>query len=542
MSLGKLWKGILLIFMVSIVRAEIATLDHLKGIVEVREVGQSVWRTAHLGDALKEGVSIRTALKSEASLVTTRGHRFKISSLSLFTLTDLNETQTKGFLEKGKVLSKVKPLHDQEKFSIKTPTAICAVRGTEFAVNVQEKGATWVEVYKGIVGVAAGDHELAVHAGERTSVLEGGILERSQPISSRSAGGDQTPLAKEARREVTLGLSREDIIAAAASEERNSDYREGKTLVDVEGKRVRLEEYIVRTPATANQFKFVVLNHRDDRLDYFFYHGTFNRDLPTDLSIALRDISGRYGTTAPDYYLTAYDMAQSNVRDSIHDTASGGHLIKIEMNSSGDFVLTDALNPTNTRTVTGAELLTDGTYKIYDPLSDSFSIVTAAQKETASHFGIYIAQTDTFRDFSAGDTFWKARFDNYTHAINNISKISYTPTVSGVSVLATRLDATYTYAGGYVYPVVQVDPNNVDATITNYYGDGTFERYRTVLINDRGEIAPLSAFSGISTGADYKGELLKWNYEEQTTATEFEGRNIDLVVEPKIFIKSGLIQ
>ena len=37
-------------------------------------------------------------------------------------------------------------------------------------------------------------------------------------------------------------------------------------------------------------------------------------------------------------------------------------------------------------------------------------------------------------------------------------------------------------------------------------------------------------------------DLLKWNYEQQDTATEFQGRNIDLVVEPKIFIKSGLIQ
>ena len=29
---------------------------------------------------------------------------------------------------------------------------------------------------------------------------------------------------------------------------------------------------------------------------------------------------------------------------------------------------------------------------------------------------------------------------------------------------------------------------------------------------------------------------------QQVSATEFQGRKIDLVVEPKIFIKSGLIQ
>jgi hypothetical protein len=121
-------------------------------------------------------------------------------------------------------------------------------------------------------------------------------------------------------------------------------------------------------------------------------------------------------------------------------------------------------------------------------------------------------------------------------------KQSYAKTYGVSNVLANNQDANWTYAGGFVIPVVKTDPNNIDATITNYYGDGTFESYRTVLINDNGEIAPLSAFSGISTGADYKGELLKWNYEQQVSASEFQGRKIDLVVEPRIFIESGLIQ
>ena len=51
----------------------------------------------------------------------------------------------------------------------------------------------------------------------------------------------------------------------------------------------------------------------------------------------------------------------------------------------------------------------------------------------------------------------------------------------------------------------------------------------------------LESFAGISTGAGYKNELLKWNYEQQVSASEFQGRKIDLVVEPKIFIESGLI-
>src|SRR5207247_2501509 len=135
---------------------------------------------------------------------------------------------------------------------------------------------------------------------------------------------------------------------------------------------------------------------RDNQLDYFFYKGTFNQDLPADLSVALRDLSGKLGTTAPDYYLTAYEMGQSNTQDSIHDTATGGHLVKVVVNSQGNYVLTDAADATNTRTVLSSDLQSDGSYKIYNPLSDGFSTVSAADLAASTHFGVYIPENDTF--------------------------------------------------------------------------------------------------------------------------------------------------
>jgi len=120
--------------------------------------------------------------------------------------------------------------------------------------------------------------------------------------------------------------------------------------------------------------------------------------------------------------------------------------------------------------------------------------------------------------------------------------MSYAKSSGITNVLASAQDASWTYAGGFYFPVVTTVAGQIDSIVTNYYGDGTFESYRTVLIDDNGAVAPTSAFSGVSTGSAYRGELLKWNYEQQVTASEFEGRKIDLVVEPKIFIKSGLIQ
>jgi hypothetical protein len=235
-------------------------------------------------------------------------------------------------------------------------------------------------------------------------------------------------------------------------------------------------------------------------------------------------------------------MAQSNTMDSVHDTATGGHLVKITQDGLGNYLLTDPTDATNVRTVPISQLQSNGTYKVYNPLADSFSYVSAAQLASATQFGVYIPENDTFSNLAPNDTLWKTRFNTYQHDLDKVTKITYAKATGITNVLSSNLDANYTYAGGFVLPVVQADPNHVDATVTNYYGDGTFESYRTVLIDDLGNAAPLSAFSGISTGAAYKGELLKWNYEQQVSASEFQGRKIDLVVEPKIFIESGLIQ
>jgi hypothetical protein len=535
------WRGALtalsLIFTSNVWAGE-AHVVRLSGTVEERLQGQLTWQAMVRGDKISEGTNLRTGADSELELVTDRGHHLQVKSNTRITLTSIQDEKTVSLLEEGRVVSDVRHLKKQEQFSIQTPTAVCAVRGTQFETAVHNTG-TWVTVYRGVVGLTAlaGGHEMAIPAGHMAGIRDG-TMELPRPISLAGTSRADSPLARAARHEVGLDMSRNQVMAAAALEQRTADYREGKSLIDVNGNRVRLEEYIVRSQP--NEFKLVVLNERSTGLDYFFYAGTFNQNLPADLSVALKDLGGTFGTTAPTYYLTSYEMGQSNTVDSIHDTATGGHLVNIQL-SNGNYVLTDNANPGNTRVIAAAQLQSDGTYKIYNPLADSFSVVSASQKDSATQFGLYIPENDTFKDLSSGNTIWETRFNSYTHALDNVAKITYTQ--SGVNnILATGLDATYTYAGGFVIPVVTVDPNKIDETITNYYGDGTFETYRTTLIDDLGQRAPNTAFAGVATGAAYNNELLKWNYEQQVTASEFAGRQLDLVVEPKIFIESGLIQ
>jgi hypothetical protein len=146
-----------------------------------------------------------------------------------------------------------------------------------------------------------------------TSVHNGTIeIPRSIP-KEHHAAQRESALSRAARHEVGLDMTRNQVIASAAMEQRQADYREQKSLIDVNGNRVRIEEYIVR-PAP-DQFKLVVLDKRSTGLDYFFYQGTFNQTLPADLSVAFKDLFGTLGSAAPKYYLTAYEMGQSNTQD-----------------------------------------------------------------------------------------------------------------------------------------------------------------------------------------------------------------------------------
>lgn len=520
--------------------AKPAIVDQMRGTVEKRLPNALDWEPVTPGEKLPEGTTVRTADNSEVDLETARGHRFHIKSETVFELTSMQDDETKTRLEKGSVLSKVKHLKGNESFAIQTPTAVCAVRGTEFETTANEQG-TLVAVYKGLVGVSAmgSGQELGVRAGQMTSV-HNGMIETPRRIARDHHIAVESALQHTARHEVSLDMNRIQVIASAAMERRLADYQEGKSLINAEGQRVRLEEYIVRPQP--NQFKFVVLDETgQSQLSYFYYLGTFNKALPANLSLALSGLSGTLGSTAPQYYLTAYDMGQSNTIDSIHDSATGGHLVDITVNAQGNYVLTDPTNPTNTQTIMASQLQSDGTYKIYNPLADSYSVVSAAQLAASTKFGVYIPENGTFQDLAPGDTLWKTQFNTYTHALDDVVKEAYTASGSN-NILTTTANANWTYAGGFVIPVVTVDPNHIEETITNYYGDGTYETYQTMLIDNQGNIAPQSAFSGVSTGAAYNTELLQWNYEQNATASEFQGRSINLVVEPRIFLESGLIQ
>ncbi|NTV51824.1 MAG: hypothetical protein HGA76_02250 [Candidatus Firestonebacteria bacterium] len=120
--------------------------------------------------------------------------------------------------------------------------------------------------------------------------------------------------------------------------EKNIDLHLGKALVDMNGNRVRMEEYVLR-PA-ANQVQFINLTMRDQRLDYINYTATFNDILPRNTSgLWHKD----FGKTRPSVYLTDETETFSNLTDAVVlntqyfnptlDTLTRHYLLPVRQNS-----------------------------------------------------------------------------------------------------------------------------------------------------------------------------------------------------------------
>jgi len=479
-----------------------STLSSLSGTAFVLKAGAPVWEPAFKGQSLAPQDQVRTGSRSRATVSFEDGSRIELGPNGSFTLQEAKKDSSALKLSLGSLRAWVSKALSKH-FEVRTPTAVCAVRGTEFAVEVGAQGNTRVEMFAGLLSVAdRAGNEILLKENQRIEVTDRGLGPVSGAGTSRDAGASDK--SREAmKREVGLEMSKEEVQAAAALEAKNAVYQQGKAIIDVNGNRVRIEEYIIRPQP--DQFKLVVLNERTNRFDYFYYKGIFNKVLPDDLSTALRQLPGCINSPC-NYFLTGYETARSNTQDNMLEITSGGHQVDVNNNGYAADAVTAAFDPA----------------------------------------------TDQFVTLAANQPFYKTLFDNYRLTFNGVEHSKWAP-FGASNITKTQANVAggvaYTYTTQLVYPPTCGPPNCtydeagiMHSVVYAENGDGSiWERYDNYIISDEGKIANTVDFAGFSSGTSYKQTLLKWNYQTIVTASEFNGRKIDLAVEPKIFIQSGLI-
>lgn len=468
------------------------------------------WAKVSEGDALAKGDRIRTGADARATITFDDDSRIELGPKSFFLLQEAEPKAASMQLTLGFLRAWVAKVSSR-RFEVRTPTAVCAVRGTEFSVDVNAHGHTDVQMFTGLMAVSDGlGNEAMVkeHQGIRVTDKGLGPVTGGQSKAPTKADIRREQLKQVARREVGLEMSKEAVQAAAANEAKKAVYEQGKAIIDVNGNRVRIEEYIIRP--TPMDFKLVVLNGRADRFDYFFYHGTFNTPPPDDLSVALRQLPGCIGA-ACKYWLTSYDTGRSNTIDNMLETATGGH--PIDVNNDG--------------------VAADAVAAAFDPKTDKFVSLDLPNPGGVGNQPFFqtLFNTNALTFNGVMHTSWAPQGAPHDILNTSAAEVAY----NNITTVQTPPgcgppDCTYNEAG--VQHQVVYSANGA--------GD-VWDKFDSYIISDTGKIATTADFAGVTTGASYKTTLLNWNFQQIVTASEFGGRKIDLAVEPKIFIQSGLI-
>ena len=153
----------------------------LKGSVEILKSGRATWEPAPKGRPVAEGDRIKTGAGAWCEILFKEGSFIKLDENSE-TAADSLKVSAEGrvfsfsFL-KGKALWMAAKLKGKltSKFSVRTPTTVCAVRGTDFSMIVSTSGQTTVGLFEGKVALSGGQGEKELLAGGEATAGAAGL-------------------------------------------------------------------------------------------------------------------------------------------------------------------------------------------------------------------------------------------------------------------------------------------------------------------------------------------------------------------------------
>ncbi len=147
-----------------LVLQRVAAIREVHGQVAVSARGSSEFNPVGDKPRVYAGDTVKTGDDGAMILEWLDGTRMEVGPNTIMTILKCqinkarNTEQSVFKLDAGRIWIRViKALSGKSKFEVRTPTATAAVRGTVFAVAVDQDGATQVSVYEGQVDVNTGD-------------------------------------------------------------------------------------------------------------------------------------------------------------------------------------------------------------------------------------------------------------------------------------------------------------------------------------------------------------------------------------------------
>ncbi len=282
--------------------AEEAKVLSMSGEVEVRPTREGIWIPAKEGMEIAEGGALRTGAKGGAVLQLPNKSKVWFRKSTTLEIEQRQTLASRLMLVFGKVKVRVPHLMRKEKFEMRTPAAVCAVRGTEFTMGADEDGKMDLQVLFGEVKLKftvppqKGSAEFNIPQGQGLSSAESG--KAAAPVlltakSERDAMENWNPGLKpderlaDLRQKETDRAQIKDFARATNNAEtsvknflnvvKESDLEAGRTMSDVHGNVVRVDQRMVRPDGRTIQFMNLVkrptYNNYAQAANGFAYNG-----------------------------------------------------------------------------------------------------------------------------------------------------------------------------------------------------------------------------------------------------------------------------
>jgi len=163
-----------------------AIVVYVNGDVQVKRAGDKVYAALALNDLLYGGDEVKTGEASQASLATKGGAEVRLNQNSTFAIEPGAKIREMLRLKTGQLWTRM--LHKMAKLDVRTPSAVCAIRGTE--ADIEQRSQLTVKVYEGHVDVQNPQGKQSLKAGQMSTVSGAGAAPSAAKQMSASDMGN----------------------------------------------------------------------------------------------------------------------------------------------------------------------------------------------------------------------------------------------------------------------------------------------------------------------------------------------------------------
>ena len=489
------------------------------GAVDVRSGPTESWRPVSGTETVAAGQEVRTHRTSTAQLLFSDGSRILINNFSIFRIDKTGTDETSFMLKLGKIRAAFAGLLSS-RVTIRTPTAVCAVRGTVFEIGADDAG-TDVAMAEGVLEVTDKQGKEAVLTSEETMRIGEYGLERPRMLGLADARALPAVRPYAVHQEMARDATRKLLEDLRNRELKGVQAQLGKDAVDAFGRRVRLEEYLLRPDPKS--FEVLFLNARAGSFNWGHLLESFNSAIPSDLSQVPAIIaSGIMSPTQPSNWLKSFEFYATNTLDANKETIAFGDPAQINFAGYHNGVQTLLWYPSTvdfTQTLSGpgvpggsrVEFFQHQDWNVTNP--GYFTWVQSVQAVAGSNalvpiLGVALNPADP----NPADP---------SSAPNGGQIIYGGPSLGGLGTALYNATITKdTLPGG---------PGKADLLQTTTYPDGSTVSVEKFLVGSDGTVL---SFADATAGVFNQNG--SYNLEVNIQSNLFQGRQIDVLIAPEI--------